>query len=358
MSPRPIRLYYPRKLRRKRCRVASLIVAITAFFLSLAGTRLSIPWLAKIGAVAVENGRTMHVGVVPKGGGAPLLVAAALALLVLAGRGTWPPSTFTLLAGTLILAAISWRDDLGHVPAALRLLAHASVAALVVAELPPDASVSQGLLPWWADRVSAVLALTWMMNLFNFMDGINGIAGAETIAIACGYLATAAVAGMTLGYEPLAAALGGAAAGFLVWNARKAPLVFLGDVGSVALGFLTGILMLDLAVSGEWAAALIIPGYFFTDATLTLGKRLMRGERVWQAHKSHAYQRAAAAKGSHVAIVGRISIANAMLVGAAMFSVLAPLAAVILAMLIVAALMLSLEATARTRSSGSDRPRL
>ena len=332
-----------------------LVVAVLAFVLAAAATKAAIPWLANMGAVAVENSRTMHSGAIPKGGGAPLLASAAVALLLVSGSSAYTLSADVILAGTLIIAAVSWRDDLANLPAIVRLTAHVSVAALFVFHLPDDARVLQGVLPWWADRVFAVLALTWMMNLYNFMDGINGIAGTETIAIAVGYLATGAAAGIALPYDGLAAALAGAAAGFLIWNARKRPLIFLGDVGSVPLGFLTGVLMLDLAARGQPVAALIIPAYFFTDASATLLKRIWRGEKFWEAHKSHAYQRAAAAISSHLAIVQRIALADAALIGAAIVSTVAPVAALLLAALVVAALMLSLEATARTRSSDSDR---
>ena len=116
----------------------------------------------------------------------------------------------------------------------------------------------------------------------------------------------------------------GASAGFLIWNMRKVPLVFLGDAGSVPLGFLMGALMIDLAVKGHWAAALILPSYFLTDATLTLIMRLLGGEKPWQAHKSHFYQRGAAAMGSHLAVVTRIAAASVVLIGAALWSLSSP----------------------------------
>lgn len=334
-----------------------LLTAILAFGIAAIGTRAAIPWLARLGAVAHENDRTMHKGVVPKGGGAPLLVAAAFAMAAVPKLQQAAPSWLALLLGTAVLAVVSWRDDLAHLPPWVRLTAHAAVAAMVVWAFPSDALFFQGWLPWPIDRLAAAVALAWMMNLYNFMDGINGIAGAETIAISLGYLGVAALAGMAPPYAPLAAALAGAAAGFLLWNARASPLVFLGDVGSVPLGFLAGVLMLDLAARGLWAAALILPAYFLFDATFTLLRRALRGERVWEAHRSHAYQRAAAKIGSHLAVVARIVIADAALIGAAMLSVSAPFWALIVAAVIVAVLMLDLESAADIRSSGSDRRR-
>jgi len=327
--------------------------ACLAAVASAAAIWAAIPWLKQRGAVACENSRTMHRGSVPKGGGGPLLAAAGLAVVISPLSPASPPWAYLGL-GALVLAALSWRDDLGHLPAYVRLPVHLATAMLLVSGLQPEIAIFQGFLPHWADRAATVIVLAWMVNLYNFMDGINGMAGAETISISLGYLLIGSAGGLALAYAPLAAALLGASAGFLVWNAREKPLVFLGDVGSVPLGFLMGALMLDLAQRGLWAAALILPAYYLADATLTLFSRLLRGERLWEAHKSHAYQRAAEAVGKHLPIVGRVVLVNALLIGAAIMSVRLPVPALALAFLVVAILLVSLAVTARTRSLGSD----
>lgn len=328
-----------------------LLTIALAALLAAAATWAAIPWLAQSGALAHENERTMHSGSVPKGGGLPLLAAAFIALAATAPIASLPA---TIIGGTLLLVALSWLDDLKGLPAVVRLPVHLSVATWAVWSLPEDARVFQGWLPYMADRATAAIALAWMMNLFNFMDGINAIAGVETIAIATGYLAVACTASQSLQFTALAATLIGACAGFLVWNAREKPFVFLGDVGSVPLGFLAGVLMLDLAVKGFWAAALILPGYFLLDATLTLLKRALRGERIWEPHRTHTYQRAATAIGAHLPIVARIAGANLMLIGLAVLSTTSSLAAIAAAVIVLAALMLNLEQAARSRSSDSD----
>lgn len=327
----------------------ALIVCLS-FVLSALATRLAIPLLARFGAVADENERTMHFGRVPQGGGAPLLIAAFAVAL---GMGVVNPA---VVAATAALAALSLANDRSPVPATLRLLIHLAVAGAYLATLDPTALVFQGLLPFWLDRLAAALALTWMMNLFNFMDGINGIAGAEAVAIAAGYLLIATLTGGTLEHAAIACAIAGASAGFLVWNLRPRALVFMGDVGSVPLGFLTGALMLDLAIRGFWAAALIIPSYFLADATLTLLARLQRGEKIWEPHRSHFYQRAAQGAGSHLAIVARIALANAALIALAAWSIASPWIALFTAAVVVIALLFELGrcASAKSRSLGSD----
>lgn len=304
-----------------------------------------IPWLSARGAVAAENDRTMHSGIIPKGGGLPLLIVAVAALTAI-----HPLTAFPLPAalGLLALMLLSWIDDIRHLTAAVRLPVHLAIAALLCLTLPNEALVFQGWLPFALDRTVAIVALTWMMNLYNFMDGINGLAGAETVAITSGYLllGTAGLAGVS--YMPLAAAVLGAAGGFLVWNLREKALVFMGDVGSVPLGFLMGTLCLDLALSGAWAAALILPSYFLADATITLLKRLFRGEKIWEAHRSHFYQRAARGLGAHLPAVARISFANALLIAVALLSISAPWLALALGLVIVVTLLAALEYASRS----------
>jgi UDP-N-acetylmuramyl pentapeptide phosphotransferase/UDP-N-acetylglucosamine-1-phosphate transferase len=155
----------------------------------------------------------------------------------------------------------------------------------------------------------------WWVNVFNFMDGIDGIAGSEAAIIASGLVLLAIFgrpADPALAY--LAATMTGAVIGFLIWNWSPAR-IFLGDVGSAPLGYLTGFLLLRVALEGHWKLALILPLYFLADATITLGRRLLRGERVWQAHREHFYQLAARGGLSHAAVVRRVIAADVMLIG-------------------------------------------
>lgn len=337
------------------CTLILLFTACLAALISAIATRASIPWLKRQGALAAENRRTMHRGLVPKGGGIPLLAAAALTVALTAMP--LPPATpdWRIIATAALFAALlSWRDDRGHLSPFIRLPAHLGIAALVVSNLAADALIFQNLLPLWADRVAATVALAWMMNLYNFMDGINGLAGSQTVSISLGYCMLSAVAGVALSYAPLAAALLGASIGFLIWNARSTPLLFLGDVGSVPLGLLTGVLMLDLAQRGLWIPALILPGYFIADSTITLVARIARGERPWEAHRSHAYQRAAIALNSHLAVVARVTLANVLLIAAAYLAVTRPLAGGLCAAVILIVLFANLNRAARSRSSDTD----
>ncbi len=324
------------------------VAALLAFALAAIGIALTIPWLRAFGAVADENDRTMHEGRIPKGGGAPLLIAAFVAIVILGSP--LDPVLITCLAS---LAALSLINDRHSVPFPIRLLAHFAAASAIALSLPGDVNALQGTVPYWIDRAVIVIALAWMMNLYNFMDGINGIAGVETIAISVGYLAIVGSAPSGSAHSPLAAAAIGATVGFLIWNLRPVARVFLGDAGSVPLGLLMGVLMLDLAVRGYLAAALILPATFVADASLTLLQRMAAGEKFWQAHKSHHYQRAAQRLGAHLPVVGMVTCANGVLIVLALWSLAAPWLALAGAIATVALLFWAQDQAGRFRSSDS-----
>ena len=335
--------------------ITDVVIVATAFVLSMLGVRLFIDWLAARNLVAVENDRTMHKGRIPQGGGAPLLAAALVGALVPwsslgLAPGTapyWTAWHSALIPGMVGLAVLSFLNDRRDLAPVWRLIAHAAAAGLLLSALPRDAQLLDGLLPWWLERLVALVAIVWFMNLYNFMDGIDGIAGVETISIAAGALVVATAAGITMPLQAIALALIGATAGFLVWNWHPAR-IFMGDVGSIPIGLATGALLLHLAATVSLAAALILPLYYLVDATWTLAKRLHRREKVWQAHRTHAYQRSAKAIGSHSVVVVRIAACNLALVGAAVVALSQPVTGLALAVVTVAVLLYWMEHTAAT----------
>lgn len=303
--------------------VLTLVALFAAAFLVTAvATRGVLALLVRHQVLDRPNARSHHKVPTPRGGGwgvvaglAPTLLAAAL----LAGdvsRLAW------VLPGIALLVAISWADDLKNLGAGVRLLAQGAAVAIVLVGGAPE-PVFGGLLPLWLDRLATGLAWLWFINLYNFMDGIDGITGTETGALGLGIVAVAALAGFADPALPLyGAALAGAGLGFLVWNWSPARL-FMGDVGSVPLGFVAGWLLILLAGNGALAAALILPLYYVVDASFTLARRLLRRERVWQAHREHAYQKAAAIIG-HASTVRLVAVLDIGLVGLAGASLTTP----------------------------------
>ncbi|BBK41072.1 glycosyl transferase [Allostella vacuolata] len=315
-----------------------LVLAVAVGLLSWFATGRVTGWLRRRAILDRPNDRSSHAVPTPRGGGLgllPPLLAGWLLLALLLG-----PDRLMLgmAAGALLLALVSWRDDRGGLPVRVRLLVQLAAVVPMVLLLPGP--VAQGWLPGWLDGVLAALAWIWFVNLYNFMDGIDGISGVETVAVGGGLAILSLLVGPAdeAGFGLLLAA---AAAGFLAWNWHPAR-VFLGDVGSVPLGYLAGGLLLALAGAGHWAAALILPLYYLADATLTLLRRLVRGEAVWRAHREHFYQRAVQGGLSHAAVALRVAAADLLLVGCAVWSLAAPWPALALAALVTVALLVEL----------------
>jgi len=317
--------------------VWTLSVGAAVFALSLAGTWLMLRWLRGRAILDHPNARSSHAVPTPRGGGIAVVVAVLAGWL--AAQMRWPEDGFYLfVAAALGLSVLSWLDDLRGLPAWLRLIGQAIAVLVAMSWLGFGGDVFQGLLPPVAALVLSGLVWLWFLNLFNFMDGIDGISAVEAGSVGLGL---ALVSGITahgaMGPLP-GVSVAAAAAGFAVWNWQPAK-VFLGDVGSVPLGFLIGGLLLKLAADGYWAPALILPLYYLADASITLIRRLARGARVWEAHREHFYQRAVAAGRSHAQVSLAILSANVVLIGLSLAALAQPWLALAGACLVVAALL-------------------
>ena len=243
--------------------MASLAAGGAGFAAVAALTGLVRVVLRRHGVMDRPNERSSHAGPVPRGGGIAVvgvLIAAWLALWLSDACQGCGALFRVALAGALGLAAISWLDDLrGGLSALLRLLAQVAAVAAGIASLPGDALVFQGALPALVDHALAAAAWLWFVNLFNFMDGIDGISGAEGASLGLGTFLLVLLGVAPAGLGPLGLALAGVSLGFLLWNWNPAK-IFLGDVGSVPLGYLAGWLLLALATAGAWQAGAAAAG--------------------------------------------------------------------------------------------------
>ncbi len=291
-----------------------MIAAVLAFFVALVLTYLARRLALKRRILDLPNERSSHQQPTPRGGGAAVVLVFLGLLIAFWSTGVLDARTGLGLAlGGGIIALVGFLDDLSHVPVRWRLLCHFGSAAVVVyavGGLPPLVFWGEAVNLGWAGHLLAVLGLVWLLNLYNFMDGIDGIAGVEavTAAFTLGFLL------WLEGWPQLATllfCLGAANAGFLCWNLPPAR-IFMGDVGSGFVGLMLGALgLLAAAVSPAYFwAALILLGVFMVDATITLFRRLGRGERVYQAHRSHAYQYAARRFGSHRPVTLAVALIN------------------------------------------------
>ncbi|MCY1394371.1 Undecaprenyl-phosphate alpha-N-acetylglucosaminyl 1-phosphate transferase [compost metagenome] len=278
---------------------------------ALAGVSLFLTGILRRYALArslmdIPNGRSSHSVPTPRGGGVAIVLSflAALPLLASVGVLAWPMMWALLGAGGWV-AVVGFLDDHGHIAARWRLLAHfigAGWALGWLGGLPPLVIFGFDLDLGWLGYALAAFYLVWLLNLYNFMDGIDGIASVEAICVCLG----GALLYLLLGeggaaLAPLALAL--AVAGFLFWNFPPAR-IFMGDAGSGFLGIALGVLSLQAA----WVAPqllwswLILLGVFIVDATWTLFRRLLRGDKVYEAHRSHAYQYASREFGKHLPV--------------------------------------------------------
>lgn len=301
------------------------LLGLAALLLSVAGTRSVLSWLRKKAVLDVPNERSSHTAPVPRGGGlaVTLVVVTGWAAAFGLFPGPVPPVAWITLALSIGLYGLSWVDDRINLKRRFRFPVHVLAVTAATVLLPDHILVLQGTVPLWADRVLTIVGWVWFLNLYNFMDGIDGITGMQTGCIGLGVILVATITGLdtSLPWSGLGAVLIGASVGFLVFNWHPARL-FLGDVGSIPLGFLTGFLLVMLAGEGYLAAALIIPAYYLTDSTFTLLQRIATARPVARAHREHFYQKAVHRGGlSHSRVVLYVLAGNVLLLAAAVLSV-------------------------------------
>ncbi|HEY1722199.1 MAG TPA: glycosyltransferase family 4 protein [Magnetospirillaceae bacterium] len=328
--------------------MVAALAFIATFAAAALGTYTVLAWLRRRAILDHPNERSSHRIPTPRGAGLAVVPVILIIWALLAAIGEAPSGVWMAGLIALALMLVSWIDDRRGLPPAVRLTAHIAAAVVGIMAFPANALIFQGLLPPAIDHVVAAIVWIWFINLYNFMDGIDGITAVETAAIGVGVAAIAAIQSGT----DLSAALTIVAAGFgfLIWNWHPAR-IFLGDSGSVPLGFLLGWLLLSLAARGAWAAAMILPAYYLADATITLIARAAAGEAVWKAHRRHFYQIALRGGASHTAVVLRIAFANLLLILLALVSKEQPWLAVAGAGVVVAALLGELLRMSRVRPS-------
>lgn len=307
------------------------IIALVAYF----SIYVSIPFFIRKGFYAVPNESSNHKGKIPHAAGLIIIGILALSLflwMILVRSGnigteeeksilTSYPISWNIICILVILMLISFWDDIHPLPVVFRFGVQI-LAVLVIYPFLPE-QVLLGYVPPWFDRVFSLLFLITFTNFFNFMDGIDGISAVESMTIGGGlFLASIFAPSVSMMFIVgihglLVAILMGV---FFLWNRHPAK-IFLGDSGSIPLGFFLGLLLLHTASLGFWELALILPLYYYMDAGLTLLKRLVRREAFWRPHKNHFYKKAIRLGKSHDHITNTIALTNIVLLGASIQSV-------------------------------------
>jgi UDP-N-acetylmuramyl pentapeptide phosphotransferase/UDP-N-acetylglucosamine-1-phosphate transferase len=304
--------------------VALMIVAVAALLSATLIVALS-PLLARY-AVAKPNARSSHTTPTPQGGGI-VVIGTTIAvtggmLLISAASAESELRLAVVFLSVILMAGVGVVADKRPIGAAPRLVLQTFAVIAVLSTLPPELRLLP-VVPWWIERIVLLTGTLWFINLVNFMDGLDLMTVAEVIPIT----ATLGITGL-LGILPwpeavISFALCGAMIGFAVFN-RPIAKLFLGDVGSLPIGLLLGWLLLLLAGNGGHAAAILLPLYYLADSTITLLRRAANREAIWQAHRSHFYQRATDRGFRVIDVVARVFAVNVALALMALATIVWP----------------------------------
>lgn len=291
----------------------SMLSLFIFFLLAFAMTYFMRAYALKKNIIDNPNERSSHSVPTPRGGGVAVVCSYLLALAVLIySQQLTVHIGLTLMAAGFVIALLGFLDDHGHINSMLRLAIHFVVAIGVVISLGGfvEVTVFNGLQLGFIANIIAVLFLVWLLNLYNFMDGINGIASVEAITTTVSMAILYYLLNTSLNSD-LLWLLAACVFGFLLWNFPKAK-IFMGDACSGFLGLILGILALialkeNLALFCAWIICL---GVFVVDATYTLIKRVLNGHKMYDAHRSHSYQILSRKWGSHTPVTLVVAAIN------------------------------------------------
>ena len=284
---------------------------VAAAFCSAALIMLLLPLFRRY-ALARPNARSSHSAPTPQGGGVAVILAVMLTLGVgnalIGPDGSAPADALPLGAAVVLLTVLGAIDDVVPI-APFRRLAVQGVAVILAVSTMPAELRAIPIVPIAVERTAEVVAGLWFVNLVNFMDGIDWMTVAETVPSTASIFIFALLGAAPPPAGSVALALCGAMLGFAPFN-RPVAKLFLGDVGSLPIGLLLFWLLLQLAGSGHLAAAVLLPLYYVVDSTITLLRRLMRGEPITEAHRTHFYQLAVTRKLSVMTVVRSVFAVN------------------------------------------------
>lgn len=273
-----------------------LVVWCGVLVLTWCGVAAMRRWAPRWGLLDLPNERSSHARPVPRGGGASIVAGTAIGVALLATGPSVSSSWSWIAVTSAVVAFLGWRDDVASLPVAVRLLVQVGAAAVVIAAaghirlvaLPAGNVLDLG-------RLGLPLTLVWIVgftNLFNFMDGIDGLGASQGLVAALGWMLIGGLHPLTPA-SIVGTALSAACLGFLLHNWMPAR-IFMGDVGSLFIGFILAVL--PVGVGGGTPPGGFLPGLllvwpFVFDGGFTLIRRLLRGENVTRPHRSHIYQR-------------------------------------------------------------------
>lgn len=271
--------------------------------------------------LAQPNVRSSHRIPTPQGAGIAVITATLLVAGIMAGSGSTDLKIpIAVFAASVFIAVVGFADDIKSIAVLPRLLLQGAAVAAVIFSASGELQIVPAC-PLWIERTLLLLAGLWFVNLVNFMDGLDWMTVVEVVPITVALMILGALGEFPTAPTFVAAALCGAMLGFAPFN-RPVAKIFLGDAGSLPIGLLLGWCLLQLGYDRQYAAAILLPMYYFFDATATLLRRMARGEPFWSAHRSHFYQRATDNGYVVWRVVGEVFALNLVLAALAIASVL------------------------------------
>jgi Fuc2NAc and GlcNAc transferase len=314
-------------------------VLAAACLTTVAVTRAYRAFAIRRGIVASLNFRSLHQRPVPRGGGIVFSTVCIAAVIGLSFTATVDPRLLrALVVGGVVAAGFGFVDDARHVAAPVKLFVQMALAGWVLVCFDGTPLVDVPLTPRWLDIGLSWMGLVWVMNLYNFIDGIDGLAAMGAVSISAISILVLLLVGADRSVVLVLTAVALCSAGFLVFNWPPAS-IFMGDSGSLFLGFYFGTLIAATLVNGDLSlwSWLIVFGYFAGDTTTTTLVRMFVADKWYGEHRSHAYQNLARIWDSHLKVVRGVALYQLLwLLPLAIWSVLAPSAAPVAALLALA----------------------
>jgi len=318
-----------------------LALFLTSIIICTLLTRYFIAFFTAKNIVDKPGQRRAHTTITPRGGGVAIVLTFAICFVILHLLQNYSMEQAAyILTSLLLVAGISLLDDINYVPAIYRLIVHLIASAIVVYFLLWPRSLFNHELPSYIDLITTVLGLGCFLNIYNFMDGIDGITSSESIHLSIVILLLCYLRYEVITHADLIVCIAtlilGCTIGFIRYNWHPAK-VFLGDVGSITLGFLLGLCLMLIASSGLrlFAACVIASSYYIADGGLTILIRLAKGEKIWLPHLNHFFQKAVRKGMSHNEITLKIAACNICLMLLSISALYFPVVSIILAGLLV-----------------------
>jgi len=282
-----------------------------SFVVNVVGIKAIIPFLISKKIIDMPNERSSHIIPTPKGAGIIIVLSFILMYHLFLDL-----NDYFFSISIIFLAIISLINDLKQLAPIIRFLSHILATSILLFLWPhiKEVYILSSLIPPWVENTLIFILILWFINLFNFMDGIDGISGTQCIILGVG--STLSV--FLLEKESslilfMAGFLTGSGLAFLFWNWNPAK-VFLGDVGSIPMGLISAVLMILLCKNNLWFSAIILCNYYIIDTTATLFKRMLKKKILWKAHNEHFYQIAIKNGKSHSTVCKAIGFHGAIMI--------------------------------------------